>query len=125
MKNTIKKRLLKLREKMKRKRPKFRRREWFKHRPLGESWRRPRGIHSKVRIKQKSKGALVEIGYRTPRAVRGLHPSGYEEVLIKNPNELTKVDVKKQAVRISSSVGKRKRQLILQKAAEMKLKVLN
>lgn len=110
---------------MKKRHPTFRRREWFKHRPLKEGWRRPRGISSKVRLHQKSKGVIPEPGYRAPKSVRGLHPSGYKEILVQTPKELEKVDPRVQAVRIAASVGKRKRQLIAQKAIEMKIKVLN
>ncbi|MCD6106274.1 MAG: 50S ribosomal protein L32e, partial [Thermoplasmata archaeon] len=43
------KRLLELRNRLNRKRPEFRRQEWFRYKRLGEKWRRPRGLHSKMR----------------------------------------------------------------------------
>ncbi|WP_456454325.1 50S ribosomal protein L32e [Methanopyrus sp.] len=119
------KRLLKLREELKRKKPKFRRQEWHRYKRLGEKWRRPKGRHSKMRRKLKSRPKMPNPGYGSPKKVRGLHPSGYEEVLVYNPKDLEKIDPKRQAARIASRVGKRKRQEILDKAEELGIVVLN
>ncbi|WP_088336245.1 50S ribosomal protein L32e [Methanopyrus sp. KOL6] len=119
------KRLLKLREELKRKKPKFRRQEWHRYKRLGEKWRRPKGRHSKMRRKLKNRPKMPNPGYGSPKKVRGLHPSGYEEVLVYNPKDLEKIDPKRQAARIASRVGKRKRQEILDKAEELGIVVLN
>ncbi len=118
-------RLLKLREELKRKKPKFRRQEWHRYKRLGEKWRRPKGRHSKMRRKLKGKPKMPNPGYRSPKKVRGLHPSGYEEVLVYNPKDLEKIDPERQAARIASRVGKRKRREILKKAEELGIVVLN
>ncbi len=118
-------RLLRLREELKRKKPKFRRQEWHRYKRLGEKWRRPKGRHSKMRRKLKGKPKMPNPGYRSPKKVRGLHPSGYEEVLVYNPKDLEKIDPERQAARIASRVGKRKRREILKKAEELGIVVLN
>lgn len=105
--------------------PKFRRQEWFLFKRLGEKWRKPRGRDSKMRARKKGKGKLVTVGYRIPKKERGLHPSGLAEVLVNNQADLGKVDVGRQAVRIASGVGRRKREQILKKADELKIRVLN
>lgn len=105
--------------------PKFRRQEWFRFKRLGEKWRRPRGRDSKLRLRISGKGSLVSVGYRVPKAIRGLHPSGLAEVLVKNLADLKKIDATRQAIRIASSVGRRKREQILKRAEELKIKVLN
>lgn len=105
--------------------PKFRRQEWFRFKRLGEKWRRPRGRDSKLRVRKSGKGSLVSIGYRVPRIMRGFHPSGLAEVLVKRPSELEKIDASKQVVRIASSVGRKKREQILKKAEELRIRVLN
>jgi large subunit ribosomal protein L32e len=111
---------------MKKKRlPKFRRQEWFRFKRLGEKWRRPRGGDSKMRLCKSGKPPLVSIGYRSPKATRGTHPSGLSEVLVNNPRDLEGTDGRRQAVRIASGVGKRKREQIIAKAKELNLKVLN
>ncbi len=110
---------------MKRKKPKFRR--WMSQAYSGikESWRRPRGIQSKVREKRAGKIKMPSIGWGSPKETRGLHPSGLKEVLVYNLNDLQKVTAQKEAVKIAHVVGKRKRQEILKKAGELKIKVLN
>jgi large subunit ribosomal protein L32e len=47
------------------------------------------------------------------------------EVLIHNFKELEKINPEKEAVKIASTVGKKKRQEIVKKAEELKVKVLN
>jgi len=118
-------RLLKLRRRQKSRKPEFRRYEAHKKLRLRDkSWRRPRGRHSKLR-KRVAGRKIVTIGYGSPKAVRYLHPSGYEEVLVHNPMQLENVNAEKQAIRIASAVGLKKRLLIEEKAKEMGLKILN
>ncbi len=92
---------------------------------IKKRWRRPRGIHNKLRKKEKSKGRFVTIGYRTEKSKRGLHPSGLKEVYVQNIKDLEKIDNKKQAARLSKTIGKKKKPVILEKAKELKIKVLN
>ncbi len=65
------------------------------------------------------------IGYGTPNIIRGLHPSGFEELLVSNASHLSEIDKETQAIRISSKVGKKKRTEIINKANELGIKVLN
>jgi len=61
------------RNRMSNKRPKFKRQNWFRYKRLGEKWRRPRGIHSKMRRHFKYRIPVVQSGFRGPANVRGLH----------------------------------------------------
>ena len=106
-------------------RPAFKRQEWFRYQKLGESWRRPRGIHSKMRRGMKRRPPMVEIGYRGPALVRDLHPSGFEEVLVYNVEGLENIDPKTQAARIGGTVGVKKRIAIENRAKELGIRVLN
>jgi large subunit ribosomal protein L32e len=119
------KKLLSLRYAMSHDRIAFLRQEWFRFPRLGEKWRRPRGMHSKMRRHIQYRPNVVSIGYRGPAKVRGLHPSGFEEVMVFNPDQLVKVDPKVQAVRVGSSVGFKKRLAIEEKADELGIRVLN
>ena len=92
---------------------------------LGKSWRKPHGKHSKLRTHKKAKGFLPRPGYGSPRDVKGLHPSGFEEKITYNLKDLLSINPEKQACRIASSVGKKKRLDIMKKADELKIKVLN
>jgi large subunit ribosomal protein L32e len=118
-------RALRLRERVKKKKPKFVRQESWKYIRLKENWRKPRGLDNKVRKKIKGWPTPPRAGYRGPRVGRGLHPSGYEKVLVYNVEQLKEVDPKTQAVQIAHTVGKRKRARILAEARKKKMTVLN
>ncbi|NCA73719.1 MAG: 50S ribosomal protein L32e [Gammaproteobacteria bacterium] len=106
-------------------RPAFKRQEWFRYAKLGDSWRRPKGIHSKMKRNLKRRPPVVDIGFRGPVSVRDLHPSGFQEVLIHNVGGLEDIDPKVQAVRIGGTVGTKKRIAIEDRAAELGIRVLN
>ncbi|ELY57546.1 50S ribosomal protein L32e [Natronolimnohabitans innermongolicus] len=105
--------------------PQFNRQDYHKKKRTPESWRRPRGQLSKQRKGVKGKGPKVSAGYRTPESVRGKHPSGFEEVYVENTDDLEGVDGDTEAVRISSSVGARKRERIEEIAEDQEIRVLN
>ena len=73
----------------------FKRQEYATYKKLGTKWRRPRG------------------------------ESGFNDVLVCNMKELEALDPAADAARISASIGKRKKQLMLDKASELGIKVLN
>jgi large subunit ribosomal protein L32e len=108
-----------------RKKPEFKRWMSQAYKRVKESWRKPRGIHSKVRIRKKGKIKMPSIGYGAPKELRFLHPSGLKEILVSNLKDLEKVDPKTQAIRIAHTVGEKKRKEIIKKAEELKIKILN
>ncbi|OYR74358.1 MULTISPECIES: 50S ribosomal protein L32e [Halorubrum] len=105
--------------------PQFNRQDYHKKKRIPTSWRKPRGGLSKQRRRMKSKGPVVEAGFRSPTASRDLHPSGFEEVRVHNTDDLEGVDGDTQAVRIASKVGGRKRERIEDEAEEREIRVLN
>jgi large subunit ribosomal protein L32e len=105
--------------------PQFFRQDYHKKKRTPTSWRRPRGGLSKQRKGLKSRGPKVAAGFRTPKPVRGLHPSGFEDVLVHNTEDLADIDADTQAVRIGSAVGGRKRANIEETADEAGIRVLN
>jgi large subunit ribosomal protein L32e len=116
---------LKLREKIKKKKPDFHRQESWRYKRLKTTWRRPRGLDNKMRRKIKGWPPTVEAGYRGPKITRGLHPSGYKEVLVYNVEDLKKIKSKTQAIRIGHTVGKRKRANIFVEARKLRIHILN
>ncbi|MCD6496215.1 MAG: 50S ribosomal protein L32e [Candidatus Aenigmarchaeota archaeon] len=118
-------RLLKLRKKKKAKKPSFRRQEGNKYKRLKETWRRPRGRHSKLRKGKKSRGKKPSAGYSSPKAVRGLTSRGLELVYVSNVNDLKAVDPKRQEAVIRSAVGRKKRLEIAKEAENLGITVQN
>jgi large subunit ribosomal protein L32e len=123
--DTETKRLLNIRKKQKSKKPTFKQTDSHKKKKLADHWRKPDGIHNKTRYSKHGKCPLVEAGYGSPAAVRGLHPSGFEEIIVNNIKEAEALKTDRQAGRIARTVGARKRSLIEKKAAELGLKILN
>jgi large subunit ribosomal protein L32e len=124
-KPSISQKALKARKRAKKKKPDFVRPESWRYIKLKESWRRPRGLDHKVRRKIKGWPPGVSVGYKGPKAARGLHPSGYWEVLVHNAKEVSDVDPQFEAARIAHTVGKRKRAQIIAEAKERKVFILN
>ncbi len=110
----------------KKKQPAFRRQEWFRYRRLAKTgWRKPKGMQSSQRINRKYRSPMARVGYRKIASVRGLHPSGFEEVMVHKPSDLDGINPERQAVRIGSRVGNRKRAQIHDRADDLGLRVLN
>jgi len=118
------KELLELRKKMKGKRPKFVRQDAHKKR-LRKRWVKPRGLHSKIRLKKAGHAKKVSAGYGSPTEVRGLSKEGLKMVMVHNENELGKIDKEKEGVIIASGVGLKNKILLLKKCQEKGIKVIN
>ena len=118
------KKMLSLREKMKSKKPTFIRQESWRYKRVHQAWRKPKGIDSKMRLKKKGWPKSVGKGYRSPKKIRTLHPSGYREVMVHNIMDLEGVK-SNQAIRIAHTVGRKKRVEIIEKAEELKIYILN
>tara|TARA_B100000459_G_C8589161_1_gene206919 strand:- start:493 stop:1110 length:618 start_codon:yes stop_codon:yes gene_type:complete len=117
---------LALRAEQKKKTPSFRRTEWFRYKRLSRSgWRAPHGMDSKQRRNYKYRSALVRVGHGKVATARGLHPSGFREVMVHNTNDLEVIDPETEAARVGRSVGGRKREQIYSRADELGIRVLN
>jgi large subunit ribosomal protein L32e len=116
---------MELRRVLKDKTPDFIRQESYNYGRLGENWRKPRGKHSKLRHHISYRINVASIGYGGPGAARGLHPSGFREVLVHHPRELDGVNPKTDAARVAHGVGSRKREMIQRRAERMGIRILN
>jgi large subunit ribosomal protein L32e len=117
---------LALRAEQKKLTPSFRRTEWFRYKRLSRSgWRAPHGMDSKQRRNYRYRGSLVRVGHGKVAAARGLHPSGFQEVMVQNTTDLESIDPETQAARVGRSVGGRKREHIYSRADELGIRVLN
>ena len=107
-------------KKAKRKKPQFHRSQSHNFARIAKKgWRRPRGKDSRQRRREKCKGARPGPGYRQPRLIRNLHPSGFMDMLVYRPLDIETLDPKKHGLRIAACVGERKRVEII-KSAEAK-----
>ena len=116
---------LRIRKNIKKRTPEFLREEWFRYKRIPKNWRKPDGISSKMRINLKYRPSNVRVGFRGPKEARGLHPSGFEEVIVYNVNDLEGINPDTQAARIGSTVGTKKRMDIEKKAEELDVRILN
>jgi len=117
--------LLEIRKRIKARKPEFIRQDFHKKSGLKKKWRRPKGLHSKIRLNIRGKGKSVSSGYRAPKKIRGIHNSGMVIELVSSPKDLTRLDSKKHCLIISSSVGIKKRVIILKKTIDLGFNVLN
>ena len=117
---------LALRFEQKKKTPAFKRTEWFRYKRLSRSgWRAPHGMDNKQRRNYKYRSSLVRVGHGKVAAARGLHPSGFKEVMVHNTGDLESIDPETEAARVGKTVGGRKREQIYTRADELGIRVLN
>ena len=117
---------LALRFEQKKKTPTFKRTEWFRYKRLSRSgWRAPHGMDNKQRRNFKYRSSLVRVGHGKVAAARGLHPSGFREVMVHNAGDLEIIDPETEAARVGKTVGGRKREQIYSRADELGIRVLN
>lgn len=118
-------RILRIARRKKKHMPQFRHEQAHRWIRVSDSWRKLRGIDNASREKMKGRIAMVSSGYRTPKAVRNLHPSLFVEVRVHTPSEIEDLNPDVHAVRIAATVGARKRLEILAAADAKLLRVLN
>ena len=78
-----------------------------------------------MRRNYKYRPSKVRVGFRGPGETRGLHSSGFEDILVHNVRDLENIDPKMQAARIGSTVGTKKRIEIEKRAEELDVRILN
>nr|MCK4930216.1 hypothetical protein [Nanoarchaeota archaeon] len=118
------KELLEKRTQSKKKKPNFIRRNVHKKKRLKSSWRRPRGLHNKQRLKKRGHVKNPSSGYRASKRVRGIHKSGLVLVTVSNLNQLNLV-TKNQGIVLSSNLGDKKRKIIIEEIKKKGLPLLN
>lgn len=117
----VDKKLLEVRSQIKSRKPTFRRQQinQFAKFKNDDAWRRPRGQQSKMRLKHRGHRAMPTVGFKSPKAVRGLDKNGLLEVIVKNVADLKAIDSKTQIAVIGRTVGGRKKIDILNEGKKM------
>ena len=117
--------LLRIKIRKARKTPRFKRQELWAQAMLKDTWRKPKGRHSKMRKHERGRGRLPKPGYGSPASLRGLDRQGFSLVRVFNPQGLEKLNPGKDKAVIASTVGRKKRLDILKRAEEKGIAVSN
>lgn len=119
-----KKELLELRKGIKKKKPTFLRRNNKIKKRLSKNWRKPKGLHNKMRLNKKGYAKPLRHGYGSPKEVKDLdYKTGLMPVIVHNKNELLAL-TKEQGALISSTVGAKKKLELIKVAEEKNIKIL-
>ncbi|KAG9252600.1 60S ribosomal protein L32 [Emericellopsis atlantica] len=91
------------------------------------SWRKPKGIDSRVRRRFRGTQAMPSIGYGTNKKTRYMMPSGHKAFLVNNTKdvELLLMHNRTYAAEIAHGVSSRKRVDIIARAKQLGVKVTN
>lgn len=100
----------------------FKSQDYFRYKKLGKKWRRPVGIQSKMKISKGGSGRVPSIGYGSDADTRG-RIRGLDYVIVNNTDQLGSVGSK--AALIAGGVGRRKTLMIVEKAKEMNITIVN
>merc|ERR1712179_669998 len=112
---------------VKKKTNKFKRHQSDIHARVSESWRRPKGIDSRVRRKFKGKILMPNIGYGSNKKTKHMLPDGFKKFLINNVSDLELLMMynRTYAAEVASSVSRKTREAILERAKVLDIKVTN
>jgi large subunit ribosomal protein L32e len=103
----------------------FKRQESWRLKRVKPAWRRPRGGTSRIRLEASGWPRKPNAGFRTSGSIRGLHPSGLIERLVKQERDFEGIDPKKHIVRLGHQIGEKKRLVFLERARQLKVKIAN
>lgn len=117
--------LLEIRKQLKEHKPNFIRQDNPKRMKLNDKWRKPKGIHSKIRHRFKGRRKMPSPGYKSPREVKGIHFSGLKIINISSIKDINNIKKEVEGIVISKTIGMRNKLQILKKAKELNIKVLN
>ena len=119
------KQLLTKRRILKAKKPEFIRQDAHKKRKLSWKWRKSKGSGSKMRVSRRGYKRSVQIGWGSPREVKGMNREGLKPVMVHNVNDLSKLNPKTDIAVIAATVGDKKKIMIIEQAAAKKIKISN
>lgn len=101
---------------------KFTAQDSHKKKRIKKRWRRPRGLHSKMRLSLRGYRKTVKLGYGNPRKKRHMR-KGLRNVLVFNKNDLENID--KDAGITIANVGRKKKKEIVEEAVKKKITIFN
>jgi len=92
-----------------------------------ESWRRPKGIDSRVRRKFKGCALMPNIGYGSNKKTRHYLPNGFKKFVVYNARDLDLLMMHNRTycAEIAHSVSTLKRKSIVERAAQLDIVLTN
>jgi len=85
-------------------------------------WKKPDGRHNKLRQGLKSRGPYVQVGYGSPKSIKG-KVKGKLPILVRNFKDFEKAT--KENIIIIGKIGMKKRNEIIKKAQEKGIEIRN
>lgn len=104
--------------------PKFIRQDANKLKRLGNKWRKPKGIHSKMRNNFKGHRKNISVGWKSPKLVHSL-VGNLNNVIVYTLKQIEMIEPMHEGITIANSIGLKKRLPLLNRAKERGIKVLN
>lgn len=94
---------------------------------VGASWRKPKGIDGRVRRRFRGNIPMPSVGYGSDKRTRNVHPNGFKSAVVNNVSELEMLMMHNRtyAATIGHSVSSRVRKLIVERAAQLAIRVTN
>lgn len=119
------KKALALRKRIKSKKPDFVKQDYHKKPKLSASYRKPRGLQSKMRLQKVGYRRTPKAGYGSPSIVRNATKDGFKPFIVNNRNELERIDAEKESIIISKGVGMKNKIEIIKAALDKKIHIEN
>merc|ERR1712142_833726 len=94
---------------------------------VAPSWRKPKGIDSRVRRRFKGQYLMPSIGYGSNAKTRHMMPDGFRKFVVHNVKDVDLLMMMKgsYAAEIAHNVSSRKRKDIVERANQLSVKVTN
>ncbi|PNI73425.1 RPL32 isoform 3 [Pan troglodytes] len=94
---------------------------------LQRNWRKPRGIDNRVRRRFKGQILMPNIGYGSNKKTKHMLPSGFRKFLVHNVKELEVLLMcnKSYCAEIAHNVSSKNRKAIVERAAQLAIRVTN
>merc|ERR1712137_487842 len=105
----------------------FKRHQSDRYVKVTESWRKPKGIDNRLRRKFRGMTRMPKIGYGSNSQTKHVLQNGFKKFRVFNTSdlELLLVHNRTYAAQIAHNVSSAKRRAIVDRAAQLNIKVLN
>ncbi|XP_072900659.1 large ribosomal subunit protein eL32-like [Hemitrygon akajei] len=112
---------------VKKRRKKFIHHQSDRYVKIAHNWRKPRGIDNRVRRRFKGQILMPNISYGSNKKTKHMLPSGFKKFLLHNVKELEALMMsnKTYCAEIAHNVSSKNRKTIVERAAQLAIKITN